>query len=227
MEHRRLTGRVVIATHNPGKLKEMQELLAPYGVEAVSAGDLGLAEPEETGTTFSANARIKAEAAAQATQMPAFADDSGLCVDALGGQPGIYSARWGGPEKDFQMAMENVQALLLTVDALTAEKRKAKFVSVLCIAWPDGHVEEFEGVVTGTVVWPPRGDRGFGYDPMFVPEGFSRSFGEMSAEEKHALPPLGRGLSHRARAFRLLAAACLEGGAPVTADGQEAEGPAV
>ncbi|MEW6256444.1 MAG: RdgB/HAM1 family non-canonical purine NTP pyrophosphatase [Pseudomonadota bacterium] len=227
MEHRRLTGRVVIATHNPGKLKEMQELLAPYGVEAVSAGELGLAEPEETGTTFSANARIKAEAAAQATQMPAFADDSGLCVDALGGQPGIYSARWGGPEKDFQMAMENVQALLLTVDALSAEKRKAKFVSVLCIAWPDGHVEEFEGVVTGTVVWPPRGDRGFGYDPMFVPEGFSRSFGEMSAEEKHALPPLGRGLSHRARAFRLLAAACLEGGETVTAEGAEAEGPAV
>ena len=209
MSHRRLTDRVVIATHNPGKLKEMQELLAPYGIAAVSAGELGLREPEETGTTFSANARIKAEAAAQAAQLPAFADDSGLCVDALGGQPGIYSARWGGPDKDFQMAMDNVQALLITVDALTAEKRRAQFVSVLCLAWPDGHVEEFEGVVKGTLVWPPRGTRGFGYDPMFVPEGFTRTFGEMTSEEKHAMPPLGKGLSHRARAFRLLSAACL------------------
>ena len=209
MSHRRLTDRVVIATHNPGKLKEMQELLAPYGIAAVSAGELGLPEPEETGTTFAANARIKAQAAAQAAQLPAFADDSGLCVDALGGQPGIYSARWGGPDKDFQMAMDNVQALLITVDALTAEKRRAQFVSVLCLAWPDGHVEEFEGVVKGTLVWPPRGTRGFGYDPMFVPEGFTRTFGEMTSEEKHAMPPLGKGLSHRARAFRLLSAACL------------------
>ena len=216
MEPRRLTGRVVIATHNPGKLKEMQDLLAPYGIEAVSAGALGLPEPEETGTTFQENARIKAVAAANAARLPAFADDSGLCVDALGGQPGIYSARWGGPEKDFQMAMENVQALLITVNALTAEARKARFVSVLTLAWPDGHVEDFEGVVKGTLVWPPRGDRGFGYDPMFVPEGHSRTFGEMSMEEKHALPPAGKGLSHRARAFQLLAAACLRADAAAT-----------
>ncbi|MEP9376683.1 RdgB/HAM1 family non-canonical purine NTP pyrophosphatase [Aquabacter sp. CN5-332] len=210
MEHRRLSGRLVVATHNPGKLNEMRTLLAPYGVEAVSAGEFGLPEPEETGDTFAANARIKAQAAAQAAQLPAFADDSGLCVDVLGGQPGIYSARWGGPEKDFEMAMENVQALLITVDALTAEKRKARFVAALCLAWPDGHVEEFEGSVTGTLIWPPRGTKGFGYDPMFVPEGYTRTFAEMSAEEKHSMPPLGLGLSHRARAFRLLAQACLD-----------------
>ncbi|TCT04313.1 RdgB/HAM1 family non-canonical purine NTP pyrophosphatase [Aquabacter spiritensis] len=209
MPHRRLTGRVVIATHNPGKLKEMQDLLAPHGIEAVSAGALELPEPEETGDSFAANARIKAQAAARAAELPAFADDSGLCVDSLGGQPGIYSARWGGPEKDFEMAMDNVQALLVTVDALTADRRRAHFVSALCVAWPDGHVEEFEGVVDGTLVWPPRGKKGFGYDPMFVPEGYTRTFAEMTAEEKHSMPPLGLGLSHRARAFRKLAEACL------------------
>lgn len=210
MPHRHLSGRVVIATHNPGKLKEMQDLLAPYGVEAVSAGELGLPEPEETGDSFSANARIKALAAAKAAQLPALADDSGLCVDALGGQPGIYSARWGGPEKDFGLAMENVQALLITLDALTADKRKGRFVCALCIAWPDEHMEEFEGVSKGTLIWPPRGEKGFGYDPMFVPEGYTRTFAEMTPEQKHSMPPMGLGLSHRARAFRLLAEACLE-----------------
>jgi len=208
---RRLTGRLVVATHNPGKLAEMKALLAPHGVEVVSAGELNLPEPEETGATFAANARIKAVAAANAAQLPAFADDSGLCVDALGGQPGIYTARWAGPEKDFELAMQNVQALLVTRGALDAEKRKGRFVSALCLAWPDGHVEEFEGTVEGRLVWPLRGARGFGYDPMFVPDGHTRTFAEMTAEEKHGLPPLGLGLSHRARAFAKLAQACLEG----------------
>jgi len=207
--HRPVTGRVVIATHNAGKLVEMRELLGFYGVEAVSAGDLNLPEPEETGMTFAANARIKAEASAQASGMPALADDSGLVVDALDGAPGIYSARWAGPGKDFRLAMEKIEGMLRERDAFTPQQRSAHFVSVLCVAWPDGHVEEFEGKVDGSLVWPPRGNQGFGYDPMFLPDGFGLTFGEMSRDQKHGLPPKGQGLSHRARAFLKLAEACL------------------
>jgi XTP/dITP diphosphohydrolase len=209
MAHRRITGRLVIATHNPGKLAEMRDLLAVYGIEAVSAAELGLAEPDETGTTFRANARIKAEAAAKASGMPAFADDSGLAVDALNGDPGIYSARWAGPDKDFRFAMNKIQSLLVERGAKSAEQRRGHFVSALCVAWPDGHTEEFEATVDGTIVWPPRGTLGFGYDSLFKPDGHDRTFGEMSAEEKHGLPPRSRGLSHRARAFLKLADACL------------------
>ncbi len=208
--HRRITGKLVIATHNPGKLTEMRELLAPHGVEAVAAGELGLGEPEETGNDFRSNARIKAVAAAKASGLPAFADDSGLAVDALGGAPGIYSARWAGENKDFAAAMARIERLLQERGATTPEKRKAHFVSALCVAWPDGHIEEVEARADGTLVWPPRGNAGFGYDPMFMPDGFSRTFGEMNSVEKHGLPPLGLGLSHRARAFVKLAEICLE-----------------
>ena len=200
----------MIATHNPGKLAEMRDLLAVYGIEAVSAGELGLPEPEETGTSFRANARIKAAAAAKASGMASFADDSGLAVDALDGKPGIHSARWAGPDKDFRFAMNEVQTKLMEQGAKAPEKRRAHFVSALCVAWPDGHVEEFEARVYGTLVWPPRGSLGFGYDPMFLPEGHTRTFGEMPGDEKHGLPPHGKGLSHRARAFLKLAEACLE-----------------
>jgi XTP/dITP diphosphohydrolase len=206
---RRLEGRVVIATHNPGKLRELRELLAPFGVEAVSAGELDLAEPEEIGTSFAENARIKAEAAARATGLPAFADDSGLTVEALGGEPGIHSARLAGPDKDFARAMRTIEQRLAAVGAKAAERRRAAFISALSLVWPDGHEESFEGRVDGTLVWPPRGTSGFGYDPMFLPNGHARTFGEMSADEKHGLPPRGSGLSHRARAFTELAAACL------------------
>ena len=209
-QHRRITGKLVIATHNPGKLREMSELLRMYGVEAVSAGALSLAEPPETGTTFRDNARIKAQAAATASRLPAFADDSGLAVDALGGEPGISSARWPGPDMYFQGAMQKIDRLLHERGAVTSEHRGAHFVSALCVAWPDGHLEEFEAEVDGTLVWPPRGDAGFGYDPMFQPDGLTRTFGEMTADEKHGLPPRGNGLSHRARAFLRLAEACLE-----------------
>ena len=149
----------------------MRELLAPYGIEAQSAGELGLSEPEETGTTFAANARIKAEAAAKATGKAAFADNSGLVVDALGGEPGIYSARWAGPDKDFAAAMKRIDTLLVERGAKEPEQRRCHFIAALCLAWPDGHVEEFEGRVDGVVVWPPRGDKGFGYDPLFLPDG--------------------------------------------------------
>ena len=207
--HRRITGRLVIATHNPGKLKEMRELLAPYGIAAVSAGELGLPEPEEIGATFAENARIKAEAAARGTGLPAFSDDSGLAVDALGGAPGIHSARWAGASKDFAAAMAKVDGELRARGATEPSERAAHFVSALCVAWPDGHREEFEGRIDGTLVWPPRGDKGFGYDPMFLPDGHALTFGEMSADEKHGLPPKSLGLSHRARAFLKLAEACL------------------
>ena len=207
--HRRLTGKLVIATHNPGKLAEMRELLAPYGIDAISAGELKLAEPDETGMSFQQNARIKAEAATTASGLPAFSDDSGLAVDALEGAPGIYSARWAGPDKNFARAMETIEQKLRERGATTPDRRKAQFVSALCVAWPDGHAEEFEARVDGTLVWPPRGDRGFGYDPMFLPDGHTRTFGEMPSEEKHGLPPRGKGLSHRARAFVKLAEACL------------------
>jgi XTP/dITP diphosphohydrolase len=208
--HRQISGQLVIATHNPGKLAEMRELLAPHGIKAVSAGELGLGEPEETGTTFAANAQIKAVAAAMAAKLPAFADDSGLAVDALDGAPGLFSARWAGPTKDFNAAMSRVERLLQERGATTPDKRKAHFVSALCVAWPDDHVEEVEARVDGTLVWPPRGDAGFGYDPMFLPDGFDRTFGEMTSLEKHGLPPLGLGLSHRARAFVKLAELCLD-----------------
>jgi XTP/dITP diphosphohydrolase len=207
--HRLIVGRLVIATHNAGKLAEMRELLAPYGIDAISAGELGLPEPDETGMTFRDNARIKAQAAARAAALPAFADDSGLAVDALDGQPGIYSARWAGPNKDFGRAMATIEEKLEALRATTPERRKAHFISALCIAWPDGHLEQVEARVDGVLVWPPRGDQGFGYDPMFLPDGHSRTFGEMPSDEKHGLPPRGKGLSHRARAFVKLAEVCL------------------
>ena len=201
MAQRLLHGKVVIATHNSGKLVEMRDLLAPFGLQAVSAAELSLPEPEETGVSFAENAAIKARAASEATGLPAFADDSGICIEALGGEPGIYSARWAGPEKDFDRAMRHIEELLQAKGAVAPDQRKACFVSALTVAWPDGHLAEVEGRVDGTLVWPPRGPAGFGYDPMFLPEGETRTFGEMSREEKHGLPPLGRGLSHRARAF--------------------------
>jgi XTP/dITP diphosphohydrolase len=209
-QHRRITGKLVIATHNPGKLVEMRELLAPHGVEAVSAGELGLGKPEETGATFRANAQIKAVAAARAAKLPAFADDSGLVVDALDGAPGIYSARWAGEARDFMVAMTRVERLLQERGATTPDRRTAHFVSALCVAWPDDHLEQVEARVDGTLVWPPRGTAGFGYDPAFLPDGHTRTFGEMTREEKHGLPPLGLGLSHRARAFVKLAEICLD-----------------
>ena len=207
---RRISGQLVIATHNPGKLAEMRELLSPHGVAAISATELGLAEPEETGDSFIANARIKAVAAATAAKLPAFADDSGLVVDALDGAPGIYSARWAGENKDFTVAMTRIERLLQERGATTPPLRRAHFVSALCVAWPDDHLEEVEARVEGTLVWPPRGTAGFGYDPAFLPDGHARTFGEMTSIEKHGLPPLGLGLSHRARAFVKLAEICLD-----------------
>ncbi len=189
--------KLVVASHNPGKAREINELLGPYGVEVVQASSLGLPEPEETGSTFAANAQLKSEAAAKASGLVAIADDSGLCVDALNGDPGIYSARWAGPTKDFTLAMRNVEEKLQAQGAKAPESRKAHFVSVLSLAWPDGHVENFEGKVYGTLVWPPRGKRGFGYDPMFLPDGRAETFGEMDPEAKHQI-------SHRAVAFRKL-----------------------
>ena len=199
--------RLVIATHNAGKLREMGELLAPYGIDTVSAGDLGLPEPEETGTTFVANALIKAEAAAAAAKLPALADDSGLCVDGLGGDPGIYSARWAGPSKDFDAAMARI-ATLLDQKGIAPSERHGHFVAALALVWPDGTRETVEGKVFGRIV-PPRGSLGFGYDPLFLPDGHDRTFGEMSSDEKHGIPADGStALSHRARAFQILAGRC-------------------
>ena len=207
---RTLAGPVVIATHNTGKLREMRELLAPHGIEVLSAGDLGLPEPDETGDTFVANALIKARAAASAANRPALADDSGLCVESLDGAPGIYSARWAGETKDFAAAMARVERELRARGAV--QPWRGYFVSALALAWPDGHVETFEDRVEGDLVFPPRGTAGFGYDPLFKPDGHTRTFGEMSAEEKHGLPADGsRALSHRARAFQALQRACLAG----------------
>ena len=205
---RPLTGKVVIATHNAGKLAEMRDLLRPYGIDAVSAGELGLPEPAETGMMFSENAAIKAHAAAKATGLPALSDDSGVCIDALDGAPGIFTADWAGMPRDFNRAFDRV-AQELTSRAVLPNGAKAHFVSALVIAWPDGHQDLFEGRVHGTLAYPPRGTAGFGYDPFFLPIGETRTFGEMTADEKHGLPPLGRALSHRARAFILLADACL------------------
>ncbi len=206
--HRRLVGRLVAATHNRGKLAELAELLAPHGVEVVGAADLGLAEPEETGDSFAANAALKARAGARAAMLPALADDSGLCVAALDDAPGAYSARWAGEGRDFPAAMARIENELKSRGAPLPWR--AHFVSVLALAWPDDHVELFEGRVDGRLVFPPRGTSGFGYDPVFVPDGHRRSFGEMSAQEKHGLPSDGSlALSHRARAFQKLARACL------------------
>ncbi len=192
--------RIVVASHNPGKVREIHALLEPLGYEAVSAGELGLPEPVEDGATFAENALIKARAAAEASGLPALADDSGLCVDALGGEPGIRSARWGGPEKDFSMAMRKIEEKLQAAGATDPEARKAHFTCALALAWPDGEAEVFEGHVHGRLVWPPRGEKGFGYDPVFVPEGHDITFAEMEPERKHAM-------SHRARAFEKLLAA--------------------
>ncbi|WP_417678082.1 RdgB/HAM1 family non-canonical purine NTP pyrophosphatase [Roseibium sp.] len=211
MSHRKLEpGRLVVASHNKGKIREINELLAPYGFDVVSAGDLDLPEPEETGLTFEANAELKAVAAATASGLPSLADDSGFCAEALGGDPGIYSARWAGPDKDFTMAMRNVEELLQQKGATTPDKRRGSFVAVLCLAWPDGHREFFRGEVEGQIVWPPRGEKGFGYDPIFQPDGHERTFGEMTSEEKHGWSRETRALSHRARAFQLFSKACLE-----------------
>jgi XTP/dITP diphosphohydrolase len=208
MAHRKFAGRLVAATHNSGKLRELEELLAPYDVDLVSAGALGLIEPEETGDSFAENATLKAMTAARAARLPALADDSGLCVEALGGAPGIYSARWAGDSKDFAAAMRRVERELAEIGA--AQPWRGHFISALALAWPDGHVELFEGRVDGRLIFPPRGENGFGYDPIFLPDGYDRGFGEMTAEEKHGIPVDGsRALSHRARAFQDLARACL------------------
>jgi XTP/dITP diphosphohydrolase len=199
MMPRRFTGnRLVVASHNPGKVEEISALLAPFAIDTVPAGTLGIPEPEETGDSFEANAALKAKAAAGASGLPALADDSGLVVPALSGAPGIYSARWAGPAKDFRVAMERVQRELGDRD------RSAWFVAVLALAWPDGHLELFRGEAPGRLVWPPRGERGFGYDPMFVPEGGIETFGEMEPAEKHKI-------SHRARSFAKLVEGCLPG----------------
>jgi XTP/dITP diphosphohydrolase len=206
---RQIEGRLVIATHNPGKLWELQQLLSPHGVAAVSAAELGLPEPEETETSFRGNALLKATSAAKAAQLPAFADDSGLCVDVLDGAPGVYSARWAGQERDFGAAIKRVEHELKERGA--QPPYPAHFICALAIVWPDGHVEEFEGRVDGVLVFPPRGTKGFGYDPIFLPNGLDKTFGEMMSAEKHALPGDGsQALSHRARAFQALAKACLQ-----------------
>jgi XTP/dITP diphosphohydrolase len=189
-------GRLVIASHNPGKVSEIGALVAPFGVRVVSVAALGLPVPDETGDSFAANAEIKARAAAAGSGLPALADDSGLCVAALNGAPGIHSADWAGASRDFELAMQRV------ADAIAgASDRRAHFVCALVLAWPDQQIACFEGVVHGRLVWPPRGDRGFGYDPMFVPDGHALTFGEMPPEAKHRI-------SHRADAFRKLVAAC-------------------
>ena len=196
-------GRLVVASHNPGKLREIADLVGPYGLDAVSAGAMSVSEPEETETTFAGNARLKALHSARATGLPALSDDSGLEVAVLGGDPGVYSARWAGSSKDFALAMRKVH------DAIAAKRGweeiggpRANFTAALCLAWPDGEAEVFEGKVFGRLVWPPRGSKGFGYDPMFLADGETETFGEMAPAAKHAI-------SHRARAFKLFVEACL------------------
>ncbi len=191
-------GRLVVASHNPGKVREIDDLLRPFDIEAIAASVLCLPEPVEDGLTFEANAILKAEAAATRSGLPALSDDSGLTVASLDGAPGIYSARWGGPEKDFRHAMLRVHE-----EVGDNPDRSAQFVCALALAWPDGHIETFLGTVGGTLVWPPRGDCGFGYDPMFTPVGYGKTFGEMDQAHKHEI-------SHRADAFRKLVAACFE-----------------
>ncbi len=195
--------KLVVASHNQGKVREIRELVAPFGLDVVSAGELDLPEPEETKDSFIGNARLKAVAAAKASGLPALSDDSGLEVHALGGEPGIYSARWAGPDKDFSMAMSKVNEALIKAGAKDARARSANFVCALCLAWPSGKTSVFEGKVFGTLVWPPRGQNGFGYDAMFQPDGHDITFGEMDPAAKHAM-------SHRAKAFKKFVVNCLQ-----------------
>lgn len=208
------TKTIVVASHNAGKIREIEDLIGPFGFSAKSAAELKFDEPDETGTTFEENAAIKALASAKASGLPALSDDSGLVIDALDGAPGVYTANWAEKEdgtRDFAMAMEKVEKALSDKGATEAKDRTARFVSVLCLAWPDGHTELFRGDVEGTVVWPPRGDKGFGYDPVFQPQGYATTFGEMSAEEKHGWKPGdATALSHRARAFKIFVETCLK-----------------
>ena len=208
------TKTIVVASHNAGKIREIEDLIGPFGFSAKSAAELKFEEPDETGTTFEENATIKALASAKASDLPALSDDSGLIIDALDGAPGVYTANWAEKEdgtRDFAMAMEKVEKALADKGATEAKDRTARFVSVLCLAWPDGHTELFRGEVEGTVVWPPRGDKGFGYDPVFQPQGYETTFGEMSAEEKHGWKPGdAEALSHRARAFKIFVETCLK-----------------
>jgi XTP/dITP diphosphohydrolase len=211
---RDLGKRIVVASHNEGKLAEFADLLAPFGLEARSAKEFGLPEPEETGTTFEQNAYLKAHAAAQATGLPAMSDDSGLVVDALGGAPGVYTADWATKpdgSRDFMMAMEKTEKALQEAGATDPSRRTGRFVAVICLCFPDGESEYFRGEAEGTLVWPPRGKSGFGYDPVFLPNGHSRTFGEMTAQEKHGWKPgMETATSHRARAFKKFAEARLE-----------------
>ncbi len=208
------TRTIVVASHNAGKIAEIADLIGPFGFSARSAAELKFEEPEETGTTFEENAAIKALASAKAAGMPALSDDSGLVIDALDGAPGVYTANWAEREdgsRDFAMAMEKVEKALSERGAVAPDQRTGRFVSVLCLAWPDGHTELFRGEVEGTIVWPPRGTAGFGYDPIFQPEGHDTTFGEMTAQEKHGWKPGdAEALSHRARAFKLFVETCLE-----------------
>jgi len=197
--------RLVVASHNPGKVWEINQLIGPYGLDAVPAGALGLAEPAETETTFEGNAKLKALFAAEGSGLPALADDSGLEIDALGGAPGVYTADWAGPKRDFSIAMQKAHDQLEQRTGWAGEPTRANFISVLCLAWPDGSAEFFEGKVYGFVVWPPRGSNGFGYDPIFVADGHRLTFGEMEPADKYAI-------SHRTRAFDNFKRACLEGG---------------
>ncbi|MGE0502733.1 MAG: RdgB/HAM1 family non-canonical purine NTP pyrophosphatase [Rhizobiaceae bacterium] len=205
--------KIVVASHNAGKLREFADLLGPFGLEAKSAKAFGLPEPDETGTTFEQNALIKALAATEATGLPAMSDDSGLVVDALEGQPGVYTANWAErPDgtRDFMMAMQRTELMLQKAGATEPAQRTGRFVAVICLAWPDGEHEFFRGEAEGVLVWPPRGERGFGYDPVFLPNGHSRTFGEMDPAEKHGWAPgQGSALSHRARAFQEFAKAKL------------------
>ncbi|MCB8836979.1 RdgB/HAM1 family non-canonical purine NTP pyrophosphatase [Aurantimonas sp. VKM B-3413] len=199
-------GPLLVASHNKGKIWEIRELMEPFGFTITSAAEKGLEDPEETGTTFEENAELKALAALKATGLPSLSDDSGIAIEALNGDPGIYSARWGGPERDFAMAMRNVEEKLQAAGATTPDKRRATFVAVLCLALPGGETHFFRGEVHGTAVWPPRGTLGFGYDPIFLPDGEERTFGEMMSAEKHAWQPGQKtALSHRARAFQKFA----------------------
>lgn len=215
------TSKIVVASHNSGKVREINELILPFGLNAKSAKEYGLDEPVEDGTTFEANAYIKAFAAAKSTDLPALSDDSGICVDALNGDPGVYTADWAekedGSGRDFLMAMQKVEDGLQKAGATQESQRTARFVAVLCLCWPDGHAEYFRGEVEGNLVWPPRGENGFGYDPVFKPVGFDKVFAEMTSEQKHGAPKMtgeaGRadlGLSHRSRAFAKLVNECLE-----------------
>lgn len=200
--------RLCVATHNAGKLKEFKELFATFELDLVSAGELGLPEPEETGTTFVENARIKAHAAAKASGLLSMSDDSGLCVDALNGDPGVYTADWAGEPRNFDNAMQKVEDLLAQKGVKNPKDRGGQFRATLCLALPDGRDMIFEGEAKGTLVWPPRGDIGFGYDPVFQPDGYETTFGEMPSEQKHSWTPQKTGLSHRARAFSKLIEAC-------------------